>query len=394
MMNTLLNKIITTKVGRFNFWLASIGVFFAVLVILLATSLRYNAKKLTTLKSNYVLINKRITDDMMGDIKKSSFKIADIDMLRQSGYFDSVQPIKTSLYKVKLKVPLNTIPLSTDMFFLSVPDAYLDVIPKNWAWKPGNTHLLGLAPRFMLDMYNTGFAIGQKTPQISEETVSKIPLDFYISNEDESKQIVFKGNIGGLSSRFTGIMVPESFMIWANNEFGFKQEQDPVGIVAKAKDPMSTAMNKFLESKGMYTDKGRFGAMVPYVLIFSGVTKYVGILFLTFALLMVLMFLQLTVVNAKGEIDLLKTLGTSPKQLESNLRRKFLPLYIYMVLAVLAVLSLAQLYIATHNGLHREEMYFDKILPWQVFIVAAIILGILVAINYMAIKHRLKDKKD
>jgi hypothetical protein len=393
MFTKLLHKIINTRVGKTNYWLATIGMAFSILLILAAIALRQNFKQLKGNKSQYLVINKLVTNDIMVDPNKGTFTKENIEELRATGFFDSIQGIKTSLYKVKLNIPMNTIPLNTDMFFQSVPDAYLDAMPKDWTWKPGDNTLKGIAPRFLVDMYNYGFAVGQQLPQLSESTIGMIPLDFTISNRDGSKQIFFKGNIGGLSSRYFSILVPESFMNWANENFGFIEEKPATGVVAKAKDPTSVEMNDFLRNKGMKTDygAGRYSQYGFLIKILEKATTSIGVLFFLFALLVFLMFIQLTITNAKQEIHLLKTLGTSPNQLQRFLMGRVMPTITYIIVGILLLLSCIQVFAHYNKDLKSREIDLPIILPMPVFIVAILIFALLWAINYWAVKKYVKD---
>lgn len=389
--NHLLHKIINTKVGKTNFWLATIGMAFSLLLILSAILLRSNFLKLKTNKTQYLVISKIITNEMMGNMNKSSFTDEEIKALAATPYFDSLQGIQTSLFKVGLDIPVNTIPLKTDMYFESVPDAYLDVMPKNWAWKPGDDDLQGIAPRFLLDMYNYGFAVGQQLPQLSEETIGTIPMNFTITNK-EGKQMVFKGNIGALSSRFMSILVPESFMNWANENFGFIEKKPATRVVAKAKDPTSVEMNAFLKSKGLQTDygDGRYAKYGFFIRIAENAVKIIGAIFFGFALLVFLMFIQLTITNAKQEIQLLKTLGTSPKQLQAFLMKRLMPIYFILIGGILLLLSVLQFFVARSKALQQQDIKLPVIMPLPVFGMAAFILLLLWVINLWSVKKYIK----
>jgi hypothetical protein len=389
----LLKKIINTSVGKTNFWLATIGMGLSLLLILIAVQLKYNFEQLRGNNTQYLVISKDITTDMMKDINKSSFTKSEIEELRKTGFFDSIQGIKTSLFKVKLDIPMNTIPLNTDMYFEAVPDAYLDMIPADWTWQKGKGSFKAVAPRFLLDMYNYGFAVGQNLPQLSEDFIGQIPLNFTISNAAGTEELVFKGNIGGLSDRFASILVPESFMDWANANFGTALEKPATRVIAKAKDPSSSEMNAYLKKRGMKTDfgEGRYSILTTYVGWAQTAIKVIGIIFFGFALLVFLMFIQLTVVNAKQEIQLLITLGTSPKQLENFLLKKLMPVYFYLVGFILIGLSIVQFIIANTQSLIKNKIILSPILPYQVFIAAALILVLLWITNYFTVKKYIRQ---
>lgn len=392
MLNRLLKKIISTSIGRLNFILAITGLFVSVLLILVAMQIRHNFKQLRTTGNEYLIISKRITNAMMGDIGKSSFTAQEVADLKATPYFDSVQPIKTSLFKVKLDIPMNSIPLNTDLFFEAVPNAYLDVIPENWEWKDGEPYIPVIAPRFLLDLYNYGMAVGQRLPQLSEETIKVIPLNFHFSNLDETKRIDFKGNVMGLSSRFATVLVPENFLEWANRQFGFKELPQSARLVVKAKDPTDRAMNRYLASRGWESDYGvgRYSKWAYVVHIVQLIITIIGVLLFGFALLVFIMFIQLTVTHAKTEIQLLHTLGTAPKQLRNFLLGRLMPVYVLIITLALLVVAACQIMLSQSDTLREQDILLR---PWPgpyVIGCALALMGILWFFNYYTIKRQLR----
>lgn len=391
MLNRLLKKIISTSIGRLNFILAITGLFVSVLLILVAMQIRHNFQQLRTSGNEYLIISKRITNAMMGDIAKSSFTAQEIAELKAAPYFDSLQPVKTSLFKVKMDIPMNSIPLNTDLFFEAVPNAYLDVVPENWDWN-GEPYIPVIAPRFLLDLYNYGMAVGQRLPQLSEETVKVIPMNFHFSNQDDTKRIEFKGNVMGLSSRFATILVPENFLDWANQQFGFKQLPQPARLVVKAKNPTDRAMNRYLESRGWESDYGvgRFSKWAYIVHIVQLIITIIGVLLFGFALLVFIMFIQLTVTHAKTEIQLLHTLGAAPKQLRNFLLGRLMPVYILIITLSLLVVAACQILLSKSATMREQDILLR---PWPgpyVIACALALMAILWFFNFYTIKRQIR----
>ena len=72
-------------------------------------------------------------------------------------------------------------------------------------------------PRNYLNLYNFGFAQSRSLPQLSEGVMGMVNLDIRITGVGRTEN--FKGKIVGFSNRLNTILVPETFMTWANNEF-------------------------------------------------------------------------------------------------------------------------------------------------------------------------------
>jgi hypothetical protein len=391
MLNKLLKKIINTSIGRVNFLLAVSGLFVSVLLILAAMQIRHDFKSLQQGGNQYLIISKRITNSMMGDLSKSSFTPEELADISKQPYFDSVQAMKTSLFKVKLDIPLNSLPLNADIFFEAVPDSYLDVMPEKWKWSPGDPHVSGIAPRFLLDMYNYGIAVGQRLPQLSEESVKIVPMNFHISNYDGTSAIDLKGNIGALSSRFGSILVPENFLEWANQRFGFKQSMPPARLVVKAKNPTSSQMNKYLKIKGWESDYGvgrfsKWGYVVNFV---EKLITIIGIILFAFALLVFIMFIQLTITHAKTEIQLLHTLGAAPKQLRNFLMKRLMPTYLVIIGVALVIIAIAQYMLSKSESLRSQEIILPQWPAIPVIACALLLMAVLWFFNYQTIRKQI-----
>lgn len=391
MLNRLLKKIISTSIGRMNFVLAISGLFVSVLLILAALQIRHNFRGLQRAGNQYLIISKRITNEMMGNISKSSFSAEEVAGLRATPYFDSLQPIKTSLFKVKMDIPMNSLPLNTDLFFEAVPDAYIDGIPEKWGWNEGEPYIPVIAPRFLLDLYNYGMAVGQRLPQLSEESIKVIPLNFHFSNMDDSKRIDFKGNVMGLSSRFATVLVPENFLDWANKQLGFKEVTQPARLVVKAKNPTDGAMNRYLKSHGWESDYGvgRFSKWAYIIHLVETIITVIGVVLFGFALLVFIMFIQLTVTHAKTEIQLLHTLGAAPKQLRNFLMGRLMPVYVLVIVMAFLTIAAVQVWLSGSKTLHEQDIMLQ---PWPGLNVAActlLLIGILWFLNYFTIKRQI-----
>ena len=78
--NEILKKIIHTGVGRGRFWMASVGLGIAMLLILVALQVHTNFNELLYGRRNqneradYLVVNKKITNDMMGRPELTAFR--------------------------------------------------------------------------------------------------------------------------------------------------------------------------------------------------------------------------------------------------------------------------------------------------------------------------------
>ena len=123
--------------------------------------------------------------------------------------------------------------MSTQMFFESVPDAYIDVKSADWRFDEQSDFLPIILPRNYLNLYNFGFAQSRNLPQLSEGVLGLVNVDIHISGNGKSRS--FKGNIVGFSNRLNTILVPDRFMQWANGEFGNREVKDPSRLIVEVR---------------------------------------------------------------------------------------------------------------------------------------------------------------
>ena len=123
--------------------------------------------------------------------------------------------------------------LSTEMFFESVPDEYVDVSLDKWHFDEDARVIPIIIPRNYLNLYNFGFAQSRSLPKLSEGLMSLVQMDVMMRGNGRVEQ--YKGNIVGFSNRLNTILVPQSFMDWANKNFAPEKEAEPSRLIVEVK---------------------------------------------------------------------------------------------------------------------------------------------------------------
>ncbi|MBO9727170.1 MAG: hypothetical protein J7623_00885 [Chitinophaga sp.] len=354
----LLKKIIQTGVGKSRFFMAAVGLGIAMLLILIAiqahtnfTQLLYSSKNQNE-TADFLVINKTITNAMMGQSAKSIFTPEEIATIKQQPFVQAFGLVTSSQYKVVIQAP-GDLHFATDMFFEAVPDSFLDVKNEDWKWSAGDRTIPIILPNDFLNLYNFGFSLSQDLPQISQETVKALPLQVSISNNLVADP--YMGHVVGFSDRISSFLVPASFMSWANAKYGTGTVTGTSRVIIKTPDPSNPALVKFLKDNGYTTnqDKLKFSKTRLIVQTIVSVVGFFGLILLFFALLVFSMFIQLVIASCKREIQLLVILGTAPGQLQRYLLKQFVPVYIIIgILSLLIVTGLqywASATLATHQ---------------------------------------------
>lgn len=385
----LLKKIIQTGVGKTRFLMAAVGLGIAMLLILIAIQAHTNFSQLLYSTKNqnetadFLVINKTITNAMMGQSAKSIFTPEEIANIRKQPFVQAFGLVTSSQYKVVMQAP-GDLHFATDMFFEAVPDSFLDVKNDEWKWSEGDRTIPIILPNDFLNLYNFGFSLSQDLPQISQETVKALPLQVSISGNLITDQ--YMGHVVGFSDRISSFLVPASFMSWANAKYGTATAIGTSRVIIKTPDPSNPALVKFLEDNGYTTnqDKLKFSKTRMIVQTIVSVVGFFGLILLFFALLVFSMFIQLVIASCKREIQLLVILGTAPKQLQRYLLKQFVPLYI--VIGILSLLLVTGLQYWAAAALAAHQM---QVSPWPgvpVFAGIVLVLGLVYIVNLATVR--------
>jgi hypothetical protein len=345
-LNILLKKLIRTATGRTRYAMAIIGLSVALLLILAAVQIQVNYNELLQGKqnrdsvANFLVVNKILTDQNIGKAVLSEEEINDI---KAQPFTEAIGVLQTSRFKASIQSSSDVFPFYTDIAFESVPDAFLDVNPKEWNWNENSGYVPIIVPGMFLDIYNFQFSFSQGLPQLTREVVKMIFFNINVYGADGTTR-VFKGKVVGFSDRVSSLLIPQSFMNHANQLYGKNIGSAPSRIIIRTKDPGHPELISYLKQKQLTTDqdKTRFSKYRQIVEMVVNITGVTGLLMFLFAMLIFTLFIQLTISSCKEEIKLLLTLGASPSQLRSFLIRQFFPSNIWIVLCSLLIISLVQ----------------------------------------------------
>ncbi|WP_207491423.1 FtsX-like permease family protein [Aridibaculum aurantiacum] len=394
MFHQLLKKIIRSGIGKSRRLMAATGLSIAMLLIFSAVQVQVNYNELLHGESNqdsianFLVINKKI-DGNSSDNTLSAQQVAE---LQQQPFIEEVGQLTASRFKVTAQSPSDNFPFYTDLFFESVPNKFIDVQSTDWKWEEGSQVIPMIIPNQFLDLYNFGFAPSQNLIQLTQGMVMSIPI---IINIHGSGQVVqFTGRVVGFSDRISSVLVPDNFLKWANQRFSVGAESRPSRVVIKTNDPGDPQLVEYLQEKGLVTDadKTRFSKYRQVVNTVVNASWVTGATMLLFALLVFSLFIQLTIASTKTEINLLITLGTSPKQLQRFLLRQFMPFNIIITLICLLVVAVLQWWL--QRFLQQQNMNISPWISYYTVLTAALILLVLWLVNTRTIYKYIKQAEE
>lgn len=293
------------------------------------------------LKGDYIIISKKVST--LGTIvgKQTTFSAGDIAEIEEQPFVKRVGSFLPSQFKVMAGMGLQGIKMSTDLFFESVPDAYVDVQSEEWKFNPESNVIPIIIPRNYLNLYNFGFAQSRNLPQLSEGIIGMVNLDIRLVGNGKTEQM--KGHIVGFSSRLNTILVPESFIRWANARFSTGVEAEPSRLIVEVGNPADERIVQFVRRKGyeMEGNELEAGKTVWFLKLIVGVVLSVGLLISVLSFYILILSIYLLLQKNMRKLETLLLIGYSPAQVARP----------YQVLAVVLNLSVLLLGIAIVIGI-------------------------------------------
>jgi hypothetical protein len=378
-----------TNVGSRIFSYIGLGI--GVLLLLCSVQMFINIQSLLGKDSvrkngyDFISITKTVTNETMGQVQKNSFQQNEIDELKSQPFVTAVAPLIANRFRVQLSGG-KSIPFRTDFVLESIDNEFLDTLPPNFNWQPGQTSVPLIVSSDYLEVFNL-FAPTQGLPQISTQSASVVRAIISISGKGQQGN--FMGSIAAFSDRINSVLVPKTFLDWANQNFA---EEPFVGysrLYIKAKDANDPDLISFLDQKHYKVNKERvkFGRTKQTLQgIFSGLGIF-GLLVVIMALMLFSFYLQLVIARSKESLQLLLLLGYSPNWLGKNVSKRFVPVYILIVLSALAITQLLQW--SFHHFVMYDRPELQTWVNWIVIAIAIVLIILSIITNYRLVRKLL-----
>jgi predicted ester cyclase len=392
MLQQLLKKLIKNSAGQTKFVMALIGLVVAIILILSSVQLQSNYFELLHSKNsqdsiaNFLVVNKALNDQNVGASSLSEDQLSD---LKKQPFIESIGTLTGSRFKASIQSNSELFPFYTDIAFESVPVEFIDVNTKDWNWNAHSSYLPIIVPNQFLDFYNFQYSFSQNLPQLTPQVVKMV--SFKVTLQGTGQSISMNGRVVGFSNRISSMLVPQSFMDWANSKFAeTSTKQQPSRIIIRTKDPGNPALNSYLKKERLITDadKTRFSKyrqIVDFVVNISGIT---GLLMLSFALLIFSLFIQLTIASCKEEIALLILLGNAPKSLGKFLMKRFFWANLWILLIGILAISLAQY--GLYTWLLDKQIILSPFISYYTLAAAILLLLVIACMNYITIQKYIR----
>lgn len=269
-------------------------------------------------EGRYLILNKKIGMVNTLGLASSDFSAEEIQAMKKNPVFQKIGYIQSNQFRASVRAR-SYIDFYTMAFFESVSPGFLDVPEADFSWKEGQQDVPIVVSQDFLNLYNFGFALSQGLPQVSRDALKLVSFDVEV--EGPGGRQVFSGRIAGFSERISSVLVPPSFLSWANREIARKPSPAPSRLVVKVASSAGPALRTFLEKNRLVTDQerlrlGKTGSVLSSLMQGAGL---LGLAFTAMALVMFTLHFRLILAEAGAEIRMLIELGYRHLRIGLNL---------------------------------------------------------------------------
>jgi len=339
-MNQILQKIFRSPKNKKQLLFAGIG-FLLGFVLLVSSFYVYLQIRKTFSNStelpDYLILSKQVT--FLNLLGASTFSQADLEDIKKQPFFKNLAIFRSGNFKV-WAYGNDYLQFQTELFFEAIQKEFLGKIPPNWDWDESDKFVPIIIPKDFVDQYNFVYAPSQGLPLISEGLLPSVPaFEAKIYSNRGERRVKLK--IVGFEERIPSILVPESFLNWANKTVGTAEtDKEPARIVLQVNNPASPELAKYLQEKNLQVNKEKtlLSQIAGQVVEVLGVISILGIAFFLLSLVIISMSFQLILSESKDEIRLLLQLGYTSAMLAKFLQKSFLRfILIYSLLGFVLV---------------------------------------------------------
>ena len=340
------------------------------------------------MKANYVVVSKHIGMGTTISGANTNFAKGEIEDAASQPFVQKVCGFTSTNYKVDAHMGISGQPvLSSELFFESVPDDFVEIDKSQWQWKEGQKEVPVIVPRTYINMYNFGYAQSHNAPKISESVMGMI--DFAIVIKGDGKEDTYMGRVVGFSSSLSSILVPQSFMDWSNSYYAPKDEVSLTRLLMQVTNAADKEVGQYLEDHGMEIEQDQMNQeKIAYFLrLVVTLVMIVGLVIsaLSFYILMLSIYL-LVQKNAK-KLENLLLIGYSPSRVARPYQLLTASLnLIVLIIALVAVMIVRSYYMSMIEDIY-PELSHGSILP--MLMVGASLFLLVTIMNILVIRRKI-----
>ena len=306
--------------------------------------------------SEYLVLKKHIsTLNTIGLSSNTTFDSDEIEEINSQHFIKDIAPFNNGTFEVMAVLGMEggKFPAMKSLaFFETVPDQFIDVETNNWGWKKGDTKVPIILPNTYLDAYNFGIAQAAGTPQVSKGIIGSFSIKLEVAGN--GKKAIYRGNVINFSDRINSILVPKSFLDFANTEYGVPSKQEIFRVIVEVTDANDPSLKKYIEENGYETNNEQLkGGKVEQILRgFLNFHVLIGIIIILQSAFLFVLYSQILIQKSKYEIQLLLILGYKWKAITNQINKSFI--WVFMLVGFVSFLCFGAVKVWFNTWLYEE----------------------------------------
>lgn len=290
--------------------------------------------------SEYLVLKKHVsTLNTIGLSSNTAFDSEEIEEIKSQDFIKDIAPFKNATFEVMAVLGMEggKFPTMKSLaFFETVPDQFIDVETNNWMWEKGAMQVPIILPNTYLDAYNFGIAQAAGTPQVSKGIIGAFSIKLEVSGN--GNKAIYQGNVINFSDRINSILVPKSFLDFANLEYGTHSKQEIFRVIVEVTDANDPSLKKYIEENGYETNNEQLrGGKVEQILRgFLNFHVLIGIIIILQSAFLFVLYSQILIQKSKYEIQLLLILGYKWKTITNQINKSFI--WVFMLIGFVSFL--------------------------------------------------------
>lgn len=262
-------------------------------------------------RAHTVTVSKTVTAVKTARKKGIYFTDKELQRLKQQEFVKEVAQFNNSTFNVSAAISFGGQQMSTDLFFESVPDGYVDIQSDDWRWDSTSNFLPIVIPEDYLNLYNFGFAESQSLPVVAPGLLSQVTFNVFV--EGNGKRKVYNSRIVGLSSKINSILVPEDFLLWANREFGAADDKGSSRLLVEFSDASDERIAEYFKANGLSINKAELESskMAFFFRLAMGFVMAIAVVIILLSMVLIVMSMNLIVHRNREMFINLRNIGYS-----------------------------------------------------------------------------------
>ena len=336
---------------------------------------------------NTLIIQKKIGANNAFQLGKNDFTKREIELIKAESFVAAVEPIISNNFDVSLQTNSPVVPyFRTDVFLQTVNPTFIDVPAQKWTWKKGDAYVPLIMPRDFLVMLNT-FMSAKNIPTVSDEIAQSIPFEFTLKHGDRKEKMNVR--IIGFTNEISSLLVPESFMKWANEQYGQSTDQKITQLMLAGKE------NQFGLVEGMLKEKQKkkknaqvlVGRLKSMIGTFIWIVLCVSILAVFLSGLVLIQYLQLLINKNNYEIKTLIRLGYHPKKLVNTFVWYFFNVFGSITVMSIVLFNIVKFYLDA--AFNKGGVYIDSSFTFASYLAIVIAYVIFTLASFLSAKKHI-----